>query len=82
MYQVVVIDCAASGHASDSRATGTGGVGRGTVWIDVDAEGEPIACHWSSPAAKPKDEPIAIGRAVSAKPKAAKNSEGSESGRN
>ena len=63
-YRVVVIDCTGSPHASDSRPTGTSGVGRGTIWLDIDNQGEPIAFHWKLANGTPKEVPIVIGRAV------------------
>ena len=79
MYRVVVIDSVSTPHSSDTRASGTGGVGRGTVWIDVDSAGEPIGFHWSVEREKPKLEPMAIGRAVSATTKSHTNSSQSSS---
>jgi hypothetical protein len=64
-YRVRVIDSTASPHASDTRAETQSGVGRGTLWLVVDAAGKPIGYRWKSPRGTLHEAPIAIGRAVS-----------------
>ena len=48
----------------DSRQPDTGGVGRGTLWIDTDASGAPTGYRWKSATGMVHENPIAIGRAV------------------
>jgi hypothetical protein len=64
LYRLVVIDSSKSPHASDSRAAGSTGVGRGTLWLDVDNSGRPVAIHWTAVTGKPSPAVIALGRAV------------------
>lgn len=59
-----VIDSTGSGHGDDTRAKGQSGIGRGTMWFDVDSAGRPIAYHWRKPDGKATTAPIAIGRAI------------------
>jgi hypothetical protein len=63
LVRVVVIDSTSQPHASDTRAPGTNGVGRGTIWIEIDGEGKPVAWR-TSPDAKGTVAPFAIGRVV------------------
>ena len=53
--------------AGDLRGDGENGVGRGTMWFDVDAEGKPAGCRWKSHNGPLHEAPIAIGRAVETK---------------
>ena len=61
---VDVIDSTGTGHANDTRAKGQTGVGRGTMYFDVDDAGRPTAFHWRKPNGKPTTMPIAVGRAI------------------
>jgi hypothetical protein len=61
---VEIIDSTGSGHANDTRAKGQTGIGRGTIYFDIDPAGRPIAYHWRNPDAQPTPAPIAIGRAL------------------
>jgi len=62
--EVVVVDSTSSRHGNDTRKAGQTGIGRGTMWFVVDAEGKPIGYRWGSPKGKVRERPIAIGRAV------------------
>ena len=66
IFRVRVIDSTASPHADDTRAEGQSGVGRGTLWLIVDAAGKPIGYRWKSPRGTLHEAPVAIGRAVAA----------------
>jgi len=61
-WRVEVIDSTGHGHADDTRGDGESGVGRGTMWFDVDADGRPVACRWKSRNGSAHKAPIAIGR--------------------
>ena len=65
-FRVRVIDSTESPHADDTRAARQSGVGRGTLWLVVDATGKPIGYHWKSLRGPLHEPPIAIGRAISA----------------
>jgi len=60
--RVVVIDSTGSGHADDTRGDGENGVGRGTMWFDMDAAGRPVAYRWKSRNGSSHKAPIVIGR--------------------
>lgn len=60
--RIVVIDSTGSGHADDTRGDGENGVGRGTMWFDVDADGRPVAYRWKSRNGPSHKAPIAVGR--------------------
>jgi hypothetical protein len=64
-YRIRVMDSTASPHGSDTRAAGQSGVGRGTLWLVVDAAGKPIGYRWKIARGPLHEAPIAIGRAVS-----------------
>jgi hypothetical protein len=64
LMRVVVIDSTTKPQVDDTRAAGTSGIGRGTMWIQVDDVGRPVAHVRGSRDAEPKVEPISIGRAV------------------
>lgn len=64
LVRVVVIDSTTKPQVDDTRAAGTSGIGRGTMWFKVDAEGRPVAYVRGSRTAKPVEEPISIGRAL------------------
>jgi hypothetical protein len=63
-YRAVIIDSTTAPHADDTRPAGTSGVGRGTVWFEVDHRGRPTACRGNASAGF-RDLAIAIGRPVS-----------------
>lgn len=63
-FRVRVLDSTAHGHGSDSRPEGKSGIGRGTIWLDADADGRPIGFRWKSKTGRLHEVPIAIGRAV------------------
>jgi len=63
-FRVRVLDSTVHGHAHDSRPEGKSGIGRGTIWLDVDDDGQPIGFRWKSRNGKLHEVPIAIGRAV------------------
>jgi hypothetical protein len=62
LVRVVVIDSADSPHFDDTRAPGQTGIGRGTLWFVVDAQGAPVAYVRRSREEQAVAEPIAIGR--------------------
>ncbi len=61
-YRVRILDSTMSPHARDNRAEGQTGIGRGTIWIDVDSKDRPIGYHWKLHNGKLHKAPIAIGR--------------------
>jgi hypothetical protein len=63
-FRVRVLDSTAHGHGHDSRPEGKSGIGRGTIWLDVDDDGQPIGFRWKSRNGRLHEVPIAIGRAV------------------
>lgn len=67
LVRVVVIDSTTKPQVDDTRAKGTSGVGRGSMWFVVDAEGHATGYVRGSRTAKPKNEAISIGRALPAK---------------
>jgi hypothetical protein len=62
LVRVVMIDSTTKPQVDDTRAKGTSGIGRGTMWFAVDDVGRPTAYVRGSRIAKPKSEAIAIGR--------------------
>lgn len=64
LVRVVVIDSTTKPQVDDTRAAGTSGVGRGTMWFNVDKDGHAISYLRGSRTAKPKTEAISIGRAL------------------
>ena len=64
LVRVVVIDSTTKPQVDDTRAAGTSGIGRGTMWFTVDDEGRPAGYVRGSRTAKPKVEAISIGRAL------------------
>jgi hypothetical protein len=63
LYQVTVYDSSRIPHDNDSRREGTSGVGKGTITIRVNQQGEPIEFRFNS-RRHFHAEPIAIGRVV------------------
>ncbi len=61
-FKVAVLDSTASAHGSDTRKEGATGIGRGTMWFSVDAQGRPVAYRWRSKSGTLREEAIAIGR--------------------
>ena len=59
-----VIDSTTNAHFDDTRHKGENGVGKGTIWIDVDEAGKPTGYHPRSRTRKSMDVPISIGRAI------------------
>lgn len=64
LVRVVTIDSTTRPQVDDTRAAGTSGVGRGTMWFKVDDAGRPASYVRGSRSAKPKVEAISIGRAL------------------
>ncbi len=64
LVRVVVIDSTTKPQVDDTRAAGTSGIGRGTMWFKIDADGRPLGTIRGSRKAEPKVEPISIGRAL------------------
>jgi hypothetical protein len=62
LFKIVVIDSTSQPHEDDTRKSDETGVGRGTVYIKVDAEGRPISFGSHPPQATASNLPIAIGR--------------------
>ncbi|HZZ43593.1 MAG TPA: hypothetical protein VFE58_11700, partial [Tepidisphaeraceae bacterium] len=63
-FRVTVIDSTSSPHANDTRASGTTGVGRGTLWFQVDPAGHPTGFRWKSNGNHFTNLPISIGRLI------------------
>lgn len=63
LVRVVVIDSTSQPHADDTRPRGTSGVGRGTIWVQIDDDGRPVGWR-TAPDAATTLAPFAIGRAV------------------
>jgi len=63
-FRVRVLDSTVHGHGQDSRPEGKSGIGRGTIWLDVDEDGHPIGFRWKSKNGGLHEVPIAIGRAM------------------
>lgn len=61
VFRVAVIDATGTPHDDDTRARGSTGIGKGTMWFKVNADGEPVAYKRNSEAGF-KGAPIAIGR--------------------
>lgn len=62
-WRVVIIDSTTRRHAADTRAEGSDGVGRGTIWMTADAEGRPAGVRLRAPSDRPRTGlPIAMGR--------------------
>lgn len=62
--EVVVIDSTSRPHKDDTREGDTTGVGRGTIYFKVDAEGRPVAFATGSAEGPFTSYSIAIGRPV------------------
>jgi hypothetical protein len=62
LVRVVMIDSTTKPQVDDTRAAGTSGVGRGTMWFTVDEQGRPQAHIRGSRNATPTVESISIGR--------------------
>jgi hypothetical protein len=71
LVRVVVIDSTTKPQVDDTRAKGTSGIGRGTMWFTVDKEGRAVGSVRGSRTAKPKIEATSIGRALPASEKRA-----------
>jgi hypothetical protein len=65
-FRVRVLDSTVHGHGHDSRPEGKSGIGRGTIWLGVNDDGQPIGFRWKSKNGRLHEVPIAIGRAVAA----------------
>jgi hypothetical protein len=62
---VRIIDSTESPHASDTRPTGTAGVGSGVIGIIDDASGSPVSYRWRGGVSRKEEAtPIAFGRLV------------------
>jgi hypothetical protein len=62
--RVHILDSTLHGHAHDTRLEGRSGIGEGTIWLELDATGRPVAFHWKSVQIAAHEVPIRIGRAV------------------
>jgi len=71
LVRVVNIDSTSKPQAEDTRAKGTSGIGRCTMWFKVDAEGRPIAHIRGVRTSEPKSEAISIGRPLPVRQKVA-----------
>ncbi len=67
LVRIEVIDSTGHGHANDTRPEGQSGIGRGTMWFEVDEKGAPIGYIWKQRDSKPHHNPIAVGRALAGK---------------
>jgi hypothetical protein len=72
LVRVVVIDSTTKPLVDDTRAAGTSGIGRGSMWFKIDDEGRPVAHLRRSPTAEPVVESISIGRALAPVKKSAR----------
>jgi hypothetical protein len=64
LVRVVVIDSTTKPQVDDTRAAGTSGIGRGSMWFKVDDSGKAVSYLRGSKKAEPKSEAISIGRAL------------------
>jgi hypothetical protein len=71
LVRVVNIDSTSKPQAEDTRAKGTSGIGRCTMWFKVDSDGRPIAHVRGARKSEPKSEAISIGRPLPVQPKSA-----------
>ena len=62
--RVRVFDSTLHGHARDTRPQGKNGIGEGTIWLELDPQGHPVAFHWKSIEIAAHEVPIRIGRPV------------------
>ena len=62
IYEVVVIDSTSNAHKDDTRKPGQTGVGRGTIYLKVDAKGHPTEYASRSPDGPFREYPMGIGR--------------------
>jgi len=51
-------------HGKDTRAKGQTGVGRGSMYFEIDAEGRPNAYRWATPRSRRRRRSIVVGRPV------------------
>jgi hypothetical protein len=63
-WRVRVRDAARSGHSDDTRARGVSGIGEGTLLIETDDAGRPLAYAWSLRAHWQPAKRIAMGRPI------------------
>jgi hypothetical protein len=63
VYRLVVIDSTSLPHANDTRKDGASGVGRGTIWVRVNADDEPAEVSPRKKSGPFKPHTMAIGRA-------------------
>lgn len=63
-WRLVILDATQTRHADDSRPADGTGVGRGTVWLQANAQGEAVSLRWKSPKGRLLTPPLAIGRAA------------------
>ena len=61
-FRIVVIDSTGKIHADDTRKEGETGLGRGTLWVKVDAAGAPTGLRVNAADGPLSSHPIAIGR--------------------
>ncbi len=71
LVKVVIVDSTTKPMVDDTRAAGTSGIGRCTMWFTIDEEGRPHGSIRGSRKATPKVEAISIGRAVPVRAKPA-----------
>jgi hypothetical protein len=63
-WRLRIIDSTKSPHGDDTRAEGQSGVGGGTIFLTVDAQGRPIGYRWKTSTGTLHEMPISIGRAM------------------
>jgi hypothetical protein len=72
VYEIVVIDSTTKAHRDDTRKADETGVGRGTMYLQTDAQGRPIGYASRSPQGPFLNTPMAIGRPITPSPSPAK----------
>jgi hypothetical protein len=62
--RVAIIDSTSTQHGDDTREGTDHSIGQGTVWFEVDEQGQPTGYRWRSRSGSLHRPPIAIGRAI------------------
>jgi hypothetical protein len=68
VYEITVIDSTTKPHRDDTRKADETGVGRGTIYLQVDAQGHPIGYASRSAQGPFMHVPMAIGRPIMPSP--------------
>jgi hypothetical protein len=64
LYEIIVIDSTSLPHHDDTRAANTTGIGRGTIYVKTDSQGQPIGYATKSREGPFLKYPIAIARPI------------------